>query len=657
MPPAYSWTPDQDRIASTTLTRFLREHRLRDKHQLLEKADQEAEWFWDSLLRFFDVRFSKPYDRVLDISSGIQSPQWCVGGELNLIESCLTRHCGTAAWDKPAIIWEGEDSSERVWSFAQLAHKTSEVAGFLSERGVSSGDVVGLYLPMAPEAAAAFLAVSSIGAIAMPLFSGFGEVPLKERLAASRACAVITADGTRRRGKVVDMKSTLDRAADGLADIHTVVVFGNTRQEVAIVPGRDFWWDDIARESGGFDPQPLPAETPAMLMFTSGTTGKPKGTIHTQCGLLGKNALDMGLCIDLGPEDRLLWMSDMGWIVGPKVIISCTMLGATMVLVEGAPDFPDVNRLWRLVERHKVTMLGLAPTLVRQYMNIEGLQLERHDIGTLRATISSGEPWTETAWNWLFHHVCKNRIPILNYAGGTECGGAILIGTHHDPMRPASFGGPAPGMGADIVDQSGQSAADRVVGELVLRRPSIGLSRGLWEDPEGFLQNYWKRFPDLWVQGDLAMRDEAGLWYLLGRSDDTIKIAGKRTGPAEIESLILSSGLVAEVAVVGIPDPVTGSALACICVAKRGDDESEETRAAIGHLVAERYGRPYRPSTVLFVDDLPKTRNQKIVRRAIRAALLDEDPGDLGAIGNLESIDSIRSAKNKYSMAMPKQQS
>ena len=313
------------------------------------------------------------------------------------------------------------------------------------------------------------------------------------------------------------------------------------------------------------------AEDPLMIMYTSGTTGRPKGTIHTHCGVLIKNALDMGLCVDLKQGDRLLWMSDIGWVVGSKAIVSTTIVGATMILADGAPDYPEPGRIWRLVQDHRATILGLAPTLVRAQMGHGADRVRGYDLSTLRLTVSTGEPWNPEAWNWFFEHVCKQTIPLLNYAGGTEIGGAMLIGTLHDPLKPCAFGGPVPGHGVDVLDEDGERVAPGEVGELVLRQPSIGLTRGLWREPERYVENYWSRFPDTWVHGDWASFDEDGMWYIHGRSDDTINVAGKRTGPAEIESLLMETGEVAQAAAVGVPDPIKGEAVVGVCVPRHAD--------------------------------------------------------------------------------------
>ena len=642
---AFVWEASPDVLNATTLSRFLREHQLADFDTLLKKADAEPHWFWDALLRFFAVRFSRPYTQILDTSDGIAWPQWCVGGETNLVLNCLDRHRDTPTWQKTAIIWEGENGMQRRWSYAELDSETARLAGALRKLGLGRGDVVAIYMPMLPEIAAAYFAIAKIGAIAMPLFSGFGPQPILDRLVDSSAKAVITVDGGWRRGKCVAMKSVLDNAALHAPALKHVVVLKQVGQETPMQSDRDVWWSDIVQSQPPAAPtEMMPADAPVMLMYTSGTTGRAKGTVHTHCGVIGKNLLDVGLCLDLKADDRLMWLSDFGWAAGTKIVVSAPMLGATLVLAEGTPDYPDPGRQWRLVETHGVTLCGTVPTAVRQMMRQPLDVVRRHDLSSLRATVSAGEPWNEDAWLWFFEHVCGRRIPILNYGGGTECGGAILIGTFHRPLKPCAFGSAVPGVGADVVDSQGKTCPPGQMGELVMRQPSMGLTRGLWQDPQRYVENYWQQIPGVWVQGDLARRDADGLWYMLGRSDDTIKIAGKRTGPAEIESVLMESKLVAEAAVVGLPDALTGASLNCVCVAAANAGPLDSLCERIAEVVATRFGAPYRPRRVLLVSALPKTRNEKIMRRVVRAVISGGELGDLASLVNPEAIDELRAA-------------
>ena len=357
-----------------------------------------------------------------------------------------------------------------------------------------------------------------------------------------------------------------------------------------------------------------------------------------------KNALDLGLLLDVGEADRLLWMSDMGWLVGPKTVIGSTLLGATLVMLEGTPDFPDAGRLWRVAAEQKATVLGLAPTVARSFMARDPALVEANDLSSLRILVSTGELWDRESWLWLFHRIGKGTRPILNYAGGTEIGGAALIGTLLHPLKPCSFGGPVPGTGAAVVNERGEPVPAGVKGELVMEETSIGLTRGLWNDEQRYLETYWEKYPGLWAQGDMASIDEDGLWFLHGRSDDTIKVAGKRTGPGEVEELLLSTGLISEAAAVGVPHRVKGEAIVCACVRNNSDSPVPNLSDRLREAVAEGLGAAFRPQNIVFVSDLPRTRNQKIMRRVVRALYVGDDPGDLQSLANPGILDDLREA-------------
>ena len=633
--PEFVWVPSDGVKRASRLGDFLARHGLADCTALRARAADDPAWFWDAVIRYFGLRFEVPYERVLDLSAGIPWPKWCVGGRTNLVLTCLDAHMATPVRDRLAIVWEGEGGTVRRWTYARLNAETCRLAGALRGLGLGRGDVVAIYLPMVPETVAAYLAIAKIGAVALPMFSGFGAAAAADRMRSAGAVAVLTADGARRRGKDVSMKPVIDAAAAHTPSLRHVVMLELSGTGVDWNASRDHGWREIAEDAPEDSPtEIMDAEDPVMIMYTSGTTGRPKGTVHTHCGVLVKNALDMGLCVDLGARDRLLWMSDIGWMVGPKVIVSATLVGATLILTDGAPDYPDTGRIWRLASDHRATILGIAPTVVRSQMTHGTESVERRDLSSLRLTVSVGEPWNSEAWLWFFEHVCKRAIPILNYAGGTEVGGAILCGTLHDPLRPCAFGGSVPGHGADVVDDHGESVAAGEVGELVMRQTSIGLTRGLWGEPERYVESYWSRFPDTWVHGDWVSRDGDGLWYIHGRSDDTIKIAGKRTGPAEIESLLMETGEVSEAASVGVPDAIKGEALVCVCVPRSADAAGEACARRLEAAVVAGLGKPFRPDRIVFVSALPKTRNQKIMRRLVRAVLTGSPPGDLSSLVN-----------------------
>jgi acetyl-CoA synthetase len=636
-----AWRPTPDVIADANLTKFIEACGVEDYDALLDWSINEPEQFYRALFEFLDYRFTKPFNQALDISDGIERTQWCVGGETNVTLNCLDKWAGTPTWHKPALDWIGEDGQSQTWTYAQLHEQTCKLAGGLRRLGLGPGDVIAVYLPNLPEAVVALLAIPKIGGIVLPLFSGFGPDAVATRLRDSGAKAVITVDASYRRGRLIDAKQTIDEVRDDIPSLEHVVVCHRAGAPSNWVAGSDHHWRDVlADQDGDQSTLALKADTPFMLVFTSGTTGKPKGVVHTHCGFPVKTGLDLGICMDFKSSDRIMWMSDMGWLVGPILVYGTTLLGGTIVLPEGAPDYPDPDRLWSLISEKQVSYLGIAPTLARSFAANPAFDATQHDLSSLRIFVSTGEAWTPEAWHWVFETIGGRRLPILNFSGGTEMGGILSSVVTH-PIKPCSFTRPVPGTSAAIFDESGNDAGPGEVGELVMRRAPIGLTQGLWRDEERYLEAYWATYPGAWHHGDFAMRDEDGFYFIHGRSDDTLKIAGKRTGPAEIEALVLATGYVKEVAVIGVPDPIKGAAIVCACVLR--DELASDVAIAdeIASAITSGLGAPYRPKGIIFCDDLPKTRNMKIMRRVIRSAYLGEDPGDLSSLVNPQSVEQI----------------
>lgn len=643
----FRWVPDEKVRANAQLTRFMKALGVPDYEELLRRSNADPAWFWESVLKHIDFRFTKPYDKILDTSKGIERARWCVGAETNFVLNCIDRHRGTPTWQKTYLVWEGEDGRVSEHTYAQFDAEVCRFANGLKAMGIGKGDVVGLYMPQVPETFISYFAIMKIGAICMPLFSGFGEAPIATRLNDGGAKAVVTVDGTWRRGKPGAMKGVLDLALAHAPSVQKVIVVKHLadKMPVTMAAGRDVWWSDfVAGQAAECATVSMPAETPAALLFTSGTTGKPKGALYTHMNFIVKSVMDYGICTDFGPDDRWFFLSDMGWMVGSMCAVVPTYQGGSLFIAEGAPDFPTTDRYWRMIDQHKVTYLGLAPTVVRTLMRYDVNEVRRYKFDALRIIFSGGEPWTDTPWNWLFDNVCHGRVPILNGTGGTEVGGCIAVGNLLYPLKPGSICRGAPGMGADVVDDNGSSVGPNQVGELVLRVPSIGLTPGLWKDPgdERFLDSYWRTIPGMWRQGDWAVRDDDGLWFILGRSDDTIKISGKRTGPAEIEGLLLETGKVSEAAAIAVPDTVKGSALILVCVAMPGVKPDDAVRQELHDAVTRGMGRSYQPKAVVFVSDLPRTRNMKIMRRVVRAAFTGENPGDVSALVNPEVVEELK---------------
>jgi acetyl-CoA synthetase len=642
----YIWTPPSELVAASNLTAFLRVTGQTDYDDLASKAEADPAWLMQEVFKFCDIRFYRDYDQMLDISGGQAWARWCVGGTTNIVLNCLDKHRGTAVWDQTFLVWEGEDRHERrSLSYREFDRDVARLAQGLRDIGIGRGDVVAIYMPNLPETFVAFFAILKLGAIVMPLFSGFGHAPIQTRLNHGGAKAVITANGTWRRGAPAPLKSVLDVALEASPTVKHVIV--TRRDGIAIdTPmrkDRDLWWDDaVSCKDAIIATAEMQAEDPAILLYTSGTTGEPKGCVWTHIGFIGSMVTrDMIICGDFKPSDRFFFFSDMGWMVGAMCACIPSFAGGSLLIAEGTPDYPDTGRFWRLIAEHGVTYLGVSPTIVRSLMRY-GLEVESYDLSSLRMTASGGEAWTAAPWLWFFEHVCKKKVPIINISGGTEVGGCIFTGTPNHPMNPGSFSRSALGVGADIVDMTGQRVPDGTVGELVLRHSSIGLTKSLWKADARYIESYWSTLPGLWVHGDFAMRGEDGLYYILGRSDDTIKISGKRTGPAELEGILIATGKLAEAAVFGIPHPVKGSAIVCACVPMPGVEGDNSLASQLSAAIVAGMGTSYRPETILFVDDLPRTRNLKIMRRVLRAVFEDKDPGDLSALANPEAVDRLR---------------
>ncbi|MBU2610831.1 MAG: AMP-binding protein, partial [Chloroflexi bacterium] len=385
------------------------------------------------------------------------------------------------------------------------------------------------------------------------------------------------------------------------------------------------------------------AEDLLMIIYTSGTSGRPKGTVHTHCGFPIKSAQDMAHGFDIQTNDTMFWLTDMGWMMGPWEVFGVLILGASMLLYDGAPDYPDVDRVWGLIERHGVTALGIAPTFVRAIMLHGDEPVKRHNLSTLRILGSTGEVWNPAAWLWLFETVGRGKAPIINYSGGTEIGGGIVLGNVLLPLKPCAFSGPAPGMAVDVVDAEGNPVRN-AIGELIIRQPWISMTRGFWRDTDRYIEAYWSRIPGVWVHGDFAAIDKDGLWYILGRSDDTIKVAGRRVGPAEVESVLLEHPAVAEAAALGVPDEVKGETVVAFVILQPGYEPNEALRRELNEQMVMSMGKPLAPKEIRFVGAIPKTRNAKVMRRVIRAVYLGQDPGDLSALANPEALDEIRQA-------------
>ena len=648
--PEVAWRPNGDAASATRLGRFLAGTDEPDLEALQLRAVRDPAWFWAAAADDLALDWQRRPTTTMDLGAGVEWATWWGGGAFNHAAASVDGRAARDA-DGSAIVWEGEDGDVRVLSNAQLRDAVDLAAGMLRAHGVGPGDRVGILLPMLSETVVAVLALGKLQAIFTPIFSGYGAEAIATRLADCGASLLITADGFLRRGAVVPLKATADAAVAMAPTVRQVLVvrrLGGARNgnapDVPWIAGRDRWWHEALaapgveplRETSATDP-----ELPYMLIYTSGTTGRPKGAVHVHGGFPIKAAQDLAHDFDLRSGDRLFWFTDLGWMMGPWAISGALLLGASLVLYEGTPDHPGPDRLWALAAHHGVTHLGLSPTVIRALMAHGPEPVRGHDMSRLRVLGSTGEPWNPEPWWWFYREVGGERCPIVNYSGGTEVSGGIVSGNLMTPIKPCGFSGPSVGTAADVLGSDGATVRG-VVGELAIRAPMPGMTRGFWHDRERYLETYWSRVPGSWVHGDWAIVDRDGHWFIQGRSDDTLKVAGKRVGPAEVESAALAVPGVAEALACGVPHEVKGEVIVVFCVLRRGSSDSPELRTAIAARIAESLGKALKPERVVVVAALPKTRNGKIMRRVARAAYLGLDPGDVSSLEDPLAVEAIR---------------
>ena len=640
------WTPSKAAIDSANLTAAMRALGADSLENLWALARSDIAGFYHRLLAHIGLAWFKPYSTTLDLSRGPEFANWFVGGSYNASYNCLDKHVLSGHGDDEALVGESERGPIRSFTFKELLADVCRLSAGLRSLGVGKGDRVGIYMPLVPETAIALLAIGRIGAIAVPAFSGYAAPALVSRLDDARAKALLTVRSTSRRDKPVDMLAIALAAAAEVSSIEHVVVLGGSSGEST--DARRFRVVDWAGLTAG-QPDFIAAERtdandPYLLLYTSGSTGKPKGAVHGHAGFPVKVQIDQYLCFDVKPRDRMLWFTDMGWMMGPFLVLGALGLGAAIVLFDGTPDHPTPDRLWEVVARHKATHLGIAPTAIRALMAHGDDHPHRHDLSSLRILGSSGEAWNPEPYKWFSHHIGGDRCPIINYSGGTEISGGILSCFPVRPLVPCAFHGPVPGMDADVIDEHGASVRG-AVGELCIRQPWPGMTQSFWHDDERYLQTYWNRIPGVWVHGDWCSVDADGYWFIHGRSDDTINVAGKRVGPAEYESALVAHPAVKEAAAVSVPDDVKGESVVCLAVLRSNNAPTEELRAALVSLCAKNLGKALAPKAVKFVADLPHTRNGKMMRRVARARYLKlASLGDLSALENPASLEAIDAA-------------
>ncbi|MDE5414942.1 AMP-binding protein [Alkalihalobacterium chitinilyticum] len=636
-----AWKPSDEMIEKTRLYQWMRQLGYTDYEEFLNASTKDIAWFWKEAEKVLNIDWYEPYKETLSLEDGVKWPKWFVGGKLN------TAYNTVETWaDKKetanakAIVWESEDGIVQTYTYEQLAEAVARVANGFRQQGLKKGDIIAIYMPMVPETVIAMMAAAKIGAIYSPIFSGYGTDAVATRLNAAKAKMIVTADGFLRRGRPVAMKEEADRAVEKSPSIEKVIVFRRLDRDIPWNDSRDVDWKQLMKEEPLKETLSMDSADPLMLIYTSGTTGRPKGAVHTHSGFPIKAAFDAGIGMDVKKGDTLFWYTDMGWMMGPFLVFGGLMNGATILLYEGTPDFPQPDRLWEVVDKHQVTHLGISPTLIRSMMKHGEEWPQKHNLSTLRVIASTGEPWNPEPWLWLFEKVGQSRIPIFNYSGGTEISGGILGNVLVRPIGPITFNSPLPGMDVDVLDEDGKPVLNSV-GELVIKQPWVGMTKGFWNEPQRYEEAYWSRWENIWVHGDWVIKDSDGFWTITGRSDDILNVAGKRLGPAEIESILVEHPNVVEAGTIGIPDDIKGEVAVCFAVLNQNGLQLEQLREELLQLVAVKMGKALKPKAIYFVQDLPKTRNAKVMRRAIKAAYLNKDAGDLSSLENPQALTEI----------------
>ncbi|MBM4351866.1 MAG: acetate--CoA ligase [Deltaproteobacteria bacterium] len=630
-------------MAHSTLTSGSTYWPFKKYFEVYNRSIKDPEGFWTEEARKLD--WFKTWDKVLDW----QPPyaKWFVGGELNASFLCVDRHVKTWRRSKVAIYWEGEPGDTRVLSYSTLYREVNKFASVLLNLGIKKGDRIALYLPMIPELPIAMLACARIGATHTVIFSGFSAQALADRVNDTGAKLLITADAGFRRGKPVALKRIADEALEMTPSVEKMLVVRRANIPVAMKHGRDVWLHDQMEEASLFvNPDPIDSSHPLYILYTSGTTGKPKGIVHGTGGYLTYNHSAYKWVFDIKEESVYWCTADVGWVTGHSSIVYAPLMhGAAIVLYEGAPDYPSIDRWWDIIEKYGVTIFYTSPTAIRMLMRHGEKEIDQHDLSSLELLGSVGEPINPEAWTWYYKHIGKEKCPIVDTWWQTETGGIMISpapAIECPPLKPGSATFPLPGILADVVDEKGQSMPPEERGLLVIKAPWPGMLLGVFGDPKRYEQSYWSKFPCIYYTGDYAIRDKDGYYWILGRADEVLKIAGHRIGTVEIEDAVVSHPAVAEAGVASIPDPIKGEAIVVFTILKEGFFPSPEIKAELKDLIRKSIGPVASPDQIYFVSKLPKTRSGKIMRRILKAVATSASIGDLTTLEDESSVEEVK---------------
>ncbi len=630
--------PDEELVSNSNIKQWMDMHGIKNYDELLEKSAANPEWFWDEMAR--DLVWFENYNEVLEWKAPHAS--WFLDGKFNIAYNALDRHIKSGRKNKLAYIWESEKGEVRKFTYFELYREVNRLANALKKMGIKKGDRVSIYLPMIPELPIAMLACARIGAVHSVVFSGFWAKAFQERAKDAQSKVAITADGFYRRGKLLKLKDTLDEVMEHIPSLEKVVVVKNTHCDLDMKKGRDVYWEEVIQnESMECSCEEMDSEDPLFILYTSGTTGKPKGVLHTHGGYAVGVSTTLKFVFDIKDQDIWWCAADIGWITGHSYIVYAPLiLGATSVMFEGTPDYPDPGRFWEIIEKYGVSIFYTAPTTIRLFMKYGEKWPQKYNMNTLRILGSVGEPINPEAWMWYHQHIGNRKCPIMDTWWQTETGMHLITPLPITPLKPGSAVKPFPTIKAEIKDDEGNTLT-KGGGHLVIKNPWPAMFRTLFGEPERYVESYWSKFPDTYLSGDVARLDQDGYYWIQGREDDVLNVAGHRISTAEVESALVSHPSVVESAVVGKPDLLKGEEISAFVVLGEEYHADPQLKNELRDHVRKEIGPIASPSYIGFVDDLPKTRSGKIMRRVIKAKVKSEDVGDTSTLANPESVDAL----------------